>query len=591
VYGQKSDDSTTQLRILAPQDVLEAIRAPDAPSQLIPSGAPGTNDPFAEKTYHYKVSESSETGETAPNNKGVFGGFLRSPEGKPSASEIKIGWKTAYTPWNPTANKINIYRAVGPKANAPAAKQPAVIPPPTTGYTLLTSQTIDAWNKQKDYQYVDDNPTSTGTQTPRSTSYGFSALSTWFDQPLQDFFAHYASNTFVLYQFNQNNDNPAHGTLWTGKVVDVAPEIGKPITALKYYDEKGTPQSITANWTYGDGTQTYKILQLVGNAYDATNISSTSHSGSSALTQGEYQGAVLNIYFPYFTGNTGLTSITRGTGPTATVYTLPAAPAWMANNTNGPSQMVFGCAGVFATPNDPEARAQNSFPVLAANALTNLENVIVSALNRGIATGYGFAVKPQQYTCLFGLSQAPTVVAKAKAIPKGTYTYYLSGTLNDGSESVPSWGQTVTLTDASEVTLEWKPQDPSIYTRANVYRQEGSGDILLVGTVANTKSNQATTFTDANQFKDAKSPTTQPTNGAPFVYYPAWSAPSNSGYVPSNLFSAFLHQNLSADPTTGISINGLCYGYPFDDQGNFSTNINYASNLPTSVKFQISSLT
>lgn len=580
-YGQETVGGTArQLRLLAPQDVLQAVTPPNAPSYLAPTGAPTTPEPFAQNTYFYMASETSPAGETAPNPGGVFGGFLLNSSGQPQAAGIDIGWQsggtpTSYTPTNPSATGINLYRASARAADA--GTQPPS--PPTTGYGLLTGKTIAEWNAQPGYVFFDDNP-GTGTQTPKSSSYGFSALSTWFDRPLQQFFENFTSQQFALYQFNQNNG--PNGTLWAGNVADVTPKTGDPITGLKYVDENGKPQSVEATWTWGDGTQTYKVLQLSGNAYDANDYSKTSLAGAGGLTRGEYQGAVVNVYFPYFKGNTGLTSIDLFGGGS---YALPDAPSWLSNASNGPGQMVFACAGAFATPNDPDAVAQeSSFPVLAKNALTNIQNVIVSALNRGIATGYDFALNPLQYTCLYGLSQAPTTSPKG-TLPVGAYTYYLSGTLNDGSETALSWGQTVVLNAASEVTLVWLPQSPALYKQANVYRQAGTGTIELIGTVANSATLLATTFTDTNGPLPP-----QPTDGAPFVFYPSWDDSSASGFVNSNLFSAFLHQNLSADSTSGISINGLVYGYPFDDQGNFSTNINYGKDIPQSITFQITEL-
>lgn len=583
VYGQESVGGTaTQLRLLAPQDVLQAIMPPLAPSYLAPTGAPSSTEPFAENTYFYLVSETSPSGETAPNAGGLFGGFLLDSSGQPQAASIAIGWQSggtpvAYVPTNPSATGLNLYRASGPAADA------GTTPPstPTDGYGLLASISIADWNKQTNLVYLDSS-TSTGSQAPKTSSYGFSALSTWFDQPLQAFFTHYVTNTFALYQYNQGSGSG--GTLWTGTVLDVVPQTGQAITSQQYVDENGKAQTIAATWTWGDGTQTYKVLQLVGNAYDPDDWASTDLKGKTGLSQGEYQGAVVNLYFPYFSGNTGLASITL---PDGTAYTPPPAPDWLNNAVNGPSQMVFGCAGTFATPNDPDAIAQQAGganALLAANALTNLQNVVVSALNRGVATGYGFALGPQQYTCPIGFSAAPASAAQAGAIPAGSYTYYLSATLNDGSETALSWPQTLALAAPSAVTLAWLPQPAALYQQANIYRQAGTGAIELVGTVANTTDSQATGFTDTNVA------VTQPSDGAPYTLYPDWTDPTAANYAPSNLFSAFLHQNLSADATAGISLNGLVYGYPFDDQGNFSTNINYGAAIPSGITFQITSL-
>jgi len=585
-------------RLLAPQDVLQAVAAPNPPSYLNPTGTPSTPEPFADNSYFYLASETSPSGETVPCPVGVFGGFLLSSDGDPQASGIQIGWQSggtpsAYSPTNPSATGINLYRA----AVAPADAGSPVPSAPTTGYTLLTGMSILDWNAQSGYLYLDDSPNTSSTQTPESSSYGFSALSTWFDNPLKDFFAYYSATQLTLYQDNQNGGQ--NGTLWMGSVSMVEPETGDLITTLTYIDQTGKENPIGATWQWGDGTQTYWVLQLAGCAYDASDLSNTSISGQTGLTQGEYQGAVVSIYFPYFTGNTGLATVTLPTTPPST-YSLPSAPSFPISPSNpngglenaiyGPSQMVFGCAGAFATPYDPDALAQqgtpqeNYYPGLAQNALPNIENVIVSALNRGVATGYDFALQPQQYTCLFGLSEAPTVAASANDIPAGTYTYYLSGTLNNGAETAISWGQTVTFTGTSSVTLTWLPQSAALYTQVNIYRQAGGGALQLVGTVSNTSDVPATTFTDTNQLPS------QPTNGAPYVFYPSWNNTSSPAYVPSNLFSAFLHQSWSADAASGISVNGLVYGYPFDDQGNFSTNINYGTTFPSSVTFNITSL-
>lgn len=576
----------TQKCIVAPQDVIQSVTIPDPPSYLAPTGTPGTPDPFANNSYFYLVTETSPSGESLPNSQAVFGGFLKSELGAATASQIDIGWLTAtslgtYKPVNPLATGINIYRASGPGVLPPSL--PAV-PAQINDYGLITSQSISDWNAQPGYFYADGALTA-GTRTPPSSPYGFSALSTWFDAPLRDFFAYYMQNPFQLFQFNQAGSS--NGTLWLGKVEWLWPKKGQPITSATYVDDKGTTHSVGATWQWGDGTQAYLALQLVGNAYDPTNYTNANLAQTSGLTAGEYQGAVVNIYFPYFQGNTGLGSVNLPatlTDMAVSNYGLSNAPAWLENASNDPSQMVFGCAGVFATPNDPDAVAQ-AFPLLAANALTNIENVIVSALNRGVANGYRFALSPQQYTCLYAFSGVPTSTAKKDAVPAGTYTYYLSALLPNGGETALTWGVTMTLAAASAVQLLWERLPTALYTQVNIYRQTSAGQPILVGTVANTSGSPASSFTDTNQ------PVTQPTNGAPYLFYPSWNNHTAADFVPSNLYSAFMHQNATADPTNGISINGLTYGYPFDDQGGFSTNINYGTAFPTTITFTISSLT
>jgi len=55
-----------------------------------------------------------------------------------------------------------------------------------------------------------------------------------------------------------------------------------------------------------------------------------------------------------------------------------------------------------------------------------------------------------------------------------------------------------------------------------------------------------------------------PQNVSPPMYY----APGST----SNWYSAFFHQNSTNDSRNGVSINGLAYGFPYDDQGSQSTN-------------------
>lgn len=572
-------------QLIAPQDVLNAVRAPKTLSYVAPSGVPpGSTTGFLSHSYFYMVSETNSSGETVASPH-VFGGPLLSDSGEPAASEIKLGWQqdgnpVAYTPENPLANGLKIYRAAVAAQKAPLPGQPFKDPPKPalSEFGLLTSMTIKAWNEQKDYCYVDDaisvkNP----SQNPKTTSYGFSPLSTCFDLPLQNFFAHYMKETFWIYQSSQMNGTSI-GTMWTGQVTLVTPDQGKPITSSQYVSSDGTQKSIAATWQWGDGKQSYYVLQLVGNAYDQNDLSNHKLAGKSSLTKGEYEGAVINLYFPYFQDNTGRTKMPFP-APTSPPYTLPTAPTWLVNATSSPSEQVFACNGVFSTVNDPDATAQQtSFAGLAVNALTNLENVIVSGLNRGLATDKQGWLAPMQYTSLFQFSQA----AIATPAPKGTsqlsaglYTYALAGVLKAGGQTALSWTQTVVLTSDSSVELSWLPQSAALYEKALVYRRSGSGSYVLIAELENTEENHATSYTDTGT--SCKGP-------AAIVFYPDFDGAT----APlSNLYSAFLHQNVSADPVNGISINGLVYGYPFDDQGSFSTNINFGKALPKSITIAV----
>ncbi|OSQ37833.1 hypothetical protein TMES_12610 [Thalassospira mesophila] len=564
-------------RLIAPQDILQAVKTPVAPSFLAPSGPPTAGGSFTDHSYFYMASETTPFGETAASFPGAFGGFLLNTAGDAQAQGIKIGWQVAgapvkYKPINPAATGINLYRAsIAPLkagSNVPAS-------PARNDFTLVKSMSISDWNAQPDYCFFDDVSASSGT-APKSSSYGFSALSTWFDAPLFAFFDHYQSLLFSFHQFAQETGN--HGTLWMGKVVSVTPKTGEAIPDLSFTDENGTSHPISLTWQWGDGTQTYLALQLVGNAFDENDLSQTNLMPSQSLQTGEYQGAVVYVYFPYFSENTDLTQLTLPLSDT--VYQVPKAPSWLANLSWSPSAMVFGCTGVFASSSDPDAIAQSSdFPGLATIALPALENVVVSAFNRGIATGYSFALDAMQYISLYQFGAAATPVASDNnTLPEGTYTYSLSGVLPNGVETALSWSQSITLPTASQVKLSWLPQSSALYGRVNIYRQGSVGNCGLVGTVANTADVPAVCFIDKNSMVQ------QPISDAPFVFYPGWSKTDG---VKSNLYAAFLHQNWNLNPATGISLNGLVYGYPYDDQGSFSTNINYGTALPDMISIDV----
>lgn len=578
-----------QVRLLAPQDVILNINKPVVPPHIGPAKTTGANLATA-NTYWYLITETNQYGETM-GSPPVFGGYLLDKDGNNPAgnNSIPLGWNGPYTPVNPSATGIKIYRALAPASNSPT---PPVPPPPNpvTPFYLLNSLTIEEFNNLPGQVFIDNGSYTPDTgKTPPVSSYSFSPLSSWFNDPLWDTFSHFSGQTFSFYQSNQSNG--AHGTLWTGKVLDVTPNSANPITALQYVSSAtGQPTSITTQWqNWNDAPkQTYKVLQLVGNAYDSSDWSNPNPPGNPAsLTPGQYEGAVVNIYFPFFQENTGLSSVPFHGG--ANSYPAPAAPTWLPNSTFTPGQMVFGCAGAFASyPGDPEAQAQQAtFPDLAKKAMTNLENVLVSALNRGVATGYDYKLAPQQWISPINFSQYPVTSTPGADI----YTYFLSAILPDGqTESVLGWPLSIGVNTAGSpsVTLNWLPQGNQVYKTANIYRQDPSGTIRLVGTVDNATS-LAQTFTD--NFISSNYPPA-PTTGAPFTFYPDWKDTTAPGFVNSNLFSAFLHQNFSADPLHGVSINGLCYGYPFDDQGGFSTNIDFG-NAPTpkTITFAISPFT
>ncbi|MES0868981.1 hypothetical protein [Pseudovibrio sp. SCP19] len=573
----------TNKQLIAPQDLLSTKTAPDALSYAAPVlQAPSSPNAFENKSYFYTVAETSRTGET-PVSPPVFGGFLLDKKGKANAYAISIGWQqggkpAAYHSRNSCATGLNIYRAEVPavRTGDPVPAAPANL----SDYKLLKSISIADWNKQPGFTCKDDsvhyeNP----FKHPPVNDFSFNSLSNWFDQPLVDFFTHYETETFVLYQFPQLNGSP-YGTLWTGHVNCVSPNKGRAITDQKYVDEKNKKQDIAATWQWGDGSRKYMVLQLVGNAVDPNNYSNSQLSKASGLKKGEFQGTVLNIYFPYFYENAGPLHIL----PEPPIFkkqfaggSLPPAPEKLQNSGYSPSEMVFGCSGTFAFLTDPDALAQTNGGLLASRALANIQNIIVSALNRGIAKAHVYAVGPQQYTTHYAFSKKPVALQTGpadKCVHKGTYTYYLAGVLNDGSVTALSVPQTIVLHKAAQVELNWLPHPKALYKATRIYRQSQLGFFVLVGEVVNTGQPLTHPFVDTGDVKQV----------APHEFYPGMGS---SDVAHCNEYSGFLHRNWSRDNPNGISINSLVYGFPYDDQGSFSTNIDYRNNLPTQVTVTI----
>lgn len=61
-----------------------------------------------------------------------------------------------------------------------------------------------------------------------------------------------------------------------------------------------------------------------------------------------------------------------------------------------------------------------------------------------------------------------------------------------------------------------------------------------------------------------------------------WADDPSLFYAPgstSNWYAGFLHTNINTNPTTGVSINGLAYGFAYDDNGGTSTNFQGTFNL------------
>jgi hypothetical protein len=247
------------------------------------------------------------------------------------------------------------------------------------------------------------------------------------------------------------------------------------------------------------------------------------------LTSSDYASQDFLIFKPYFAENT-------------TIVGAPAAPSWMPLATLSPGAMVFGNEGAF--------KSGGSQPGVDAVALSGIENSIVSAFNRGLATN--FSIAPSNWG-------RPPLLTSATATAGGSLTantnyYYVITAVNADGETTTSLERHVLTTSANKSsTLEWEVQAGEL--SYNIYRSTtpGTGYQLITNVTASMSSPQ--TYTEDG--------TMAPQSQAPPIFYAAGTT--------SNWYAAFTHINATNNPTSGVSINGLAYGFAYDDQGGQST--------------------
>jgi hypothetical protein len=282
----------------------------------------------------------------------------------------------------------------------------------------------------------------------------------------------------------------------------------------------------------------------------------------------------------------------------------------IANYTMSPAQMVFAQLGVFASNAiDPAIAADNGF--LDAAQLGGLErmvgaveNAVSTAFNRGLATQ--FTLAPDAWATAQAFSQPP---ASARAgvgsgeLTAGTDYYYVITAVDaDGNESTPGRmvrGTVAVGDDGIRLAFGALPATPPagkpfqgpVYQSFNVYRST-SPDLSAMRklyVLTNRTTPGFSEFTDFGTGYDyAAGNQSQVT---PVTLPSAQTAPPHVFYAPgstANDYAEFLHRNASFDPVDGVSINGLVYGFPYDDNGGNSTNIGYtAGNNPQSLEIAI----
>lgn len=253
------------------------------------------------------------------------------------------------------------------------------------------------------------------------------------------------------------------------------------------------------------------------------------------LTTADLAGQEFLIIKPYFQENTNIAG-------------APPAPTWMPHATQSPGAMILANDGAFNTGGYQ--------PSVDAGILSDLQNSIVSAFNRGIAANFNIAPNNWASQPQIGDLQ---VTAGGQLTPNANYYYVITATNADGETTASvEWRANTTATNQT-VELTWEQHNSP--THYNIYRTTTPGqNYQLVASVTNSDPDNPqdprTGYTDDGS--------TTPVAQTPPMYYEAGTA--------SNWYAAFLHQNITTDSANGVSVNGLAYGFAYDDQGGSSTN-------------------
>jgi hypothetical protein len=594
----RASAGTTQ--ILAPFTYLSAVEKfsgikPATVALSVTGGrlqAPAPPSPGDSTGYFYWVTAVGDGGgETmafgtgqqaaAPNTDPIFNTTYQALPGSNNA--ILVSWAASSLPQGllgpgsiplnlqATATAYNVYRApayvtTGPEPISPLTLQKLTSPLPGTSLSYL-----DDGNGT--WQTVPSLPASNAT---------YSSLSGFFDAALNAFFTNYtAPNSFEIFR---------DGITWQGNTVD--PTNTGSGTSFIYVTADGTVNNAIA---YGralllkdttvhsfQATGTKATPQtLVLAAPDAAKLSlGMLVTGSNILTGTTVtkidgvvvtisQELVRSITTPEpvtFTSQNQFVWLDPSAGPTTLLQNT-----WMQNPSNlgfSAGYQIFGACGA-AGDGGPA-----NVTVDKVNPWADLQNSLAAAFDRGLATN--FTVKPDAWANPPQFSAAAKVSARTGTWAKGQlapHTWAVTGVTAAGVETVYGVVTQATPQRGKAVTLQWstQPTGSQPYTSFNLYRARGV-------------PGQALTFRKVNA-----APIPMPASGQTVVFHDRGGTPPVPTSQPVTYWAPGTVHDVYAAYQHRIAVNGLAYGYAYDDQGGMSST--YTANGTPALNGYLSKVT
>ena len=226
---------------------------------------------------------------------------------------------------------------------------------------------------------------------------------------------------------------------------------------------------------------------------------------------------------------------------------------WMQNTSNlgfSAGYQIFGACGA-AGDGGPA-----NVTVDKVNPWADLQNSLAAAFDRGLATN--FTVKPDAWANPPQFNAAAKVSARTGTWAKGQlapHTWAVTGVTAAGVETVYGVVTQATPQQGKAVTLQWstQPTGSQPYTSFNLYRARGV-------------PGQALTFRKVNA-----APISPPSSGQTVVFHDRGGTPPVPTSQPVTYWAPGTVHDVYAAYQHRIAVNGLAYGYAYDDQGGMSS--------------------